>query len=162
MQTPRITKRLKLLTFLWTIVISCSRGANAALPDDSNDDNLQVIYAVNAGGYDHIDKHSIHYETDPLNVGTASDYGNHLLIIGRVPEQDEILYRTERYHTSTFGYDLPLEGDGDYALTLKFCEVYFNEPNMKVRWWGILLKIFFNFDLKLAYGEWGRSCVNSY
>lgn len=102
-------------------------GADAALGSD-----LQVIYAVNAGGYDHTDKHGILYDADPLTVGTASDYGNNLLIIGRVPEQDEILYRTERYHTATFGYDLPLEGDGEYALVLKFCEVYFNEPNMKV------------------------------
>ncbi|XP_061398989.1 malectin [Musca vetustissima] len=103
-------------------------GAQAA----ANNNDLQVIYAINAGGYDHTDKYGILYEADPLNVGTASDYGNHLLIIGRVPEQDEVLYRTERYHTSTFGYDLPLEGDGNYALLLKFCEVYFNEPNKKV------------------------------
>ncbi|XP_073826742.1 malectin-A [Musca autumnalis] len=102
-------------------------GVEAAANND-----LQVIYAINAGGYDHTDKYGILYEADPLNVGTASDYGNHLLIIGRVPEQDEVLYRTERYHTSTFGYDLPLEGDGTYALLLKFCEVYFNEPNKKV------------------------------
>ena len=123
----RLNQYLLRLTFLW-----CVSTATAASADENDKNSLQVIYAVNAGGYDHIDKHSIHYESDPLNVGTASDYGNHLLIIGRVPEQDEVLYRTERYHTATFGYDLPLEGDGDYALVLKFCEVYFNEPNMKV------------------------------
>ncbi|XP_037821496.1 malectin-A [Lucilia sericata] len=131
----RLSERLKIVTFSWSsllLLISssfCIASTNAA---DNKDNSLQVIYAVNAGGYDHIDKHSIHYESDPLNVGTASDYGNHLLIIGRVPEQDEVLYRTERYHTATFGYDLPLEGDGEYALVLKFCEVYFNEPNMKI------------------------------
>lgn len=98
------------------------------------DKELQLIYAVNAGGDDHVDSNGIRYVADPLHgvIGTASDYGNHLLIIGRVPEQDEVLYRTERYHTATFGYDLPIEGDGDYALILKFCEVYFNAPNMKV------------------------------
>lgn len=94
--------------------------------------NLKVLYAINAGGYDHIDKNGIHYDADPLTVGTASDYGNHLLLIGRVPEQDDILYRTERYHTSTFGYNIPVSGDGKYALVLKFCEVYFNDANMKV------------------------------
>ncbi|KAI8125744.1 hypothetical protein FF38_07985 [Lucilia cuprina] len=131
----RLSERLKIVTFSWSsllLLISssiCIASTNAA---DNKDNSIQVIYAVNAGGYDHIDKHSIHYESDPLNVGTASDYGNHLLIIGRVPEQDEVLYRTERYHTATFGYDLPLEGDGEYALVLKFCEVYFNEPNMKI------------------------------
>ncbi|TMW50691.1 hypothetical protein DOY81_004215 [Sarcophaga bullata] len=120
------------LYLLRVILLWCVSTATAASADENDKNSLQVIYAVNAGGYDHIDKHSIHYESDPLNVGTASDYGNHLLIIGRVPEQDEVLYRTERYHTATFGYDLPLEGDGDYALVLKFCEVYFNEPNMKI------------------------------
>ncbi|XP_065355469.1 malectin-B [Calliphora vicina] len=128
----RLSKRLIILTFSWSLLLissNCIATTNAA---DDKDNSLQVIYAVNSGGYDHIDKHSIHYESDPLNVGTASDYGNHLLIIGRVPEQDEVLYRTERYHTATFGYDLPLEGDGEYALVLKFCEVYFNEPNMKI------------------------------
>lgn len=96
--------------------------------------NLKVIYAVNAGGQEHTDKHGIHYSADPLHgrIGTASDYGNHLLLIGRVPEQDEVLYRTERYHTATFGYTLPIDGDGEYALIMKFCEVYFNEPNKKV------------------------------
>lgn len=105
--------------------------------------NLKVIYAINAGGYDHIDKNGIHYDADPLNIGTASDYGNHLLLIGRVPEQDEVLYRTERYHTSTFGYNIPVSGDGKYALVLKFCEVYFNDPNMKVGWCEVdLIKLY--------------------
>lgn len=125
----KILTKLNFKCFL--LLISCYCATITAATADK-DNGLQVLYAVNAGGYDHIDKHSIHYESDPINVGTASDYGNHLLIIGRVPEQDEVLYRTERYHTATFGYDLPLEGDGDYALVLKFCEVYFNEPNMKV------------------------------
>ncbi|XP_030555640.1 malectin-A [Drosophila novamexicana] len=93
---------------------------------------LKVIYAVNAGGDDHTDQNGIHYEADPLNVGISSDYGKHLLMIGRVPEQDEVLYRTERYHTTTFGYDFPADGDGDYALIMKFCEVYFDAPNRKV------------------------------
>ncbi|XP_017859194.1 PREDICTED: malectin [Drosophila arizonae] len=93
---------------------------------------LKVVYAVNAGGDEHTDQNGIHYEADPLNVGISSDYGKHLLMIGRVPEQDEVLYRTERYHTTTFGYDFPADGDGDYALIMKFCEVYFDAPNRKV------------------------------
>ncbi|KAH8419434.1 hypothetical protein KR222_011767 [Zaprionus bogoriensis] len=93
---------------------------------------LRVVYAVNAGGEEHTDQNGIHYEADPLSVGISSDYGKHLLMIGRVPEQDEVLYRTERYHTTTFGYDFPADGDGDYALIMKFCEVYFDAPNRKV------------------------------
>jgi len=94
---------------------------------------LKVIYAVNAGGEEHTDLNGVQYDADPLKgVGIASDYGKHLLMIGRVQEHDEVLYRTERYHTTTFGYDLPSDGDGDYALIMKFCEVYFDAPQKKV------------------------------
>ena len=54
------------------------------------------------------------------------------IFLGRVSEDDQILYQTERYHTSTFGYDIPVSEDGWYLLVLKFSEVYFNAPNMKV------------------------------
>lgn len=36
------------------------------------------------------------------------------------------------YHTSTFGYDIPVSQDGPYVLVLKFCEVYFDAPGQKV------------------------------
>uniref|UniRef100_A0A182NEB9 Malectin domain-containing protein n=1 Tax=Anopheles dirus TaxID=7168 RepID=A0A182NEB9_9DIPT len=93
-----------------------------------------VIYAINAGGEAHTDSYGIHYVRDPLKgkIGTESDYGRQLLTINRVHKNDEILYQTERYHHDTFGYDLPVSGDGQYVLILKFCEVYFNGPNMKV------------------------------
>ena len=54
------------------------------------------------------------------------------MIIGRVAQQDQTLYQTERYHTATFGYDVPVPGDGWYTLVLKFSEVYFSQPSMKV------------------------------
>ncbi|XP_012536324.1 malectin-A [Monomorium pharaonis] len=95
---------------------------------------LEVIYAINAGGDSHTDSYGIHYARDPLmggKVGTASDYGKQL-IIGRVNNVDQILYQTERYHHNTFGYDIPISQDGNYVMILKFCEVYFNSPNMKV------------------------------
>ena len=94
---------------------------------------FEVIYAINAGGDAHTDVNNIHYEPDPLmhKVGTASDFGKQYTI-GRVPQWDEYLYQTERYHTATFGYDIPVAGDGEYVLVLKFSEVYFNAPNMKV------------------------------
>jgi len=93
----------------------------------------QIVYAVNCGGEAHVDKYNIKYERDPLHgkIGTASDFGKRLEI-GRVPKEDWILYQTERYHTNTFGYDIPLKTDGDYVLVLKFSEVYFNYPNQKV------------------------------
>lgn len=46
----------------------------------------------------------------------------------------QVLYQTERYHHSTFGYEIPLKGDGEYVLVLKFSEVYFNAPDQKVSW----------------------------
>lgn len=92
----------------------------------------KVIYAINAGGDEHIDSNQIHYEKDPLKIGTSSDFGKQLLSISRVKATDEIIYQTERYSTSTFGYDLPVAGDGEYVLILKFCEVYFNAVNQKV------------------------------
>lgn len=93
----------------------------------------QLIYAINCGGEAHLDSYGIRYERDPLHgrIGIASDYGKRLLI-GRVPPNDYILYQTERYHTNTFGYDIPVNSDGDYVLILKFCEVYFNAPDQKV------------------------------
>lgn len=91
----------------------------------------KVVYAVNCGGEAHLDMYGIHYVRDMNKIGTASDYGKQLLI-GRVPQKDQIIYQTERYHTSTFGYDIPVSEDGRYLLVLKFSEVYFNAPNMKV------------------------------
>ncbi len=87
-------------------------SASASLPSS-------VVYAVNCGGDDHVDSLGVRYERDPLRVGTASDYGRQL-VIARVPRQDQALYQTERYHTATFGYDIPVQeaggGDGWYVL----------------------------------------------
>lgn len=94
----------------------------------------ELIYAINAGSDgEFVDSNGILYEPDPLEgqIGTASDFGKRLNI-GRVNEHDEPLYQTERYHIDSFHYDLPVEGDGEYVLTLKFSEVYFNNVNQKV------------------------------
>ena len=53
----------------------------------------------------------------------VSSFHSLSLSVGRVSQQDQILYQTERYHTATFGYDMPVRGDGDYLLILKFSEV---------------------------------------
>uniref|UniRef100_A0A2M4BV57 Putative malectin-a n=1 Tax=Anopheles marajoara TaxID=58244 RepID=A0A2M4BV57_9DIPT len=117
-----------------TLTVWCLGMLVVILPAVARSELHNVIYAINAGGEAHTDSHGIHYARDPLmgKVGTESDYGRQLLVINRVKPQDEILYQTERYHHDTFGYDLPLAGDGEYVLILKFCEVYFNAPNMKV------------------------------
>lgn len=118
-----IDDNLKIVSFI-LILFKCMNNISC----------LEVIYAINAGGESHTDTYGIRYLKDPLmgKVGTASDYGKQL-IIGRVDIVDQILYQTERYHHSTFGYDIPISEDGEHVLILKFCEVYFNSPNMKVR-----------------------------
>ncbi len=91
----------------------------------------EVVYAVNCGGGKHTDRFGIRYTADDSRVGIASDYGKNL-IISRVHQDDVVLYQTERYHTSSFTYDVPIKGDGDYVLITKFAEVYFQYPNQKV------------------------------
>lgn len=93
----------------------------------------EVTYAINAGGDAFTDSHGIYYDADPLEgkTGTASDFGKQLKI-GRVADEDEFLYQTERYHFDSFHYDIPIPGDGEYILVLKFSEVYFTQPDKKV------------------------------
>lgn len=92
----------------------------------------EVIWAVNCGGDAHTDIQGIVYQKDLLRVGVASDYGRSLQMIQRVLPQDQIIYQTERYHTTNFAYEVPISRDGEYVLVLKFCEVWFTEPNQKV------------------------------
>jgi len=91
----------------------------------------EVIWAVNSGGEAHVDMYGVHYQRDMLNVGQASSHGRSLAI-RRVAQPDQILYQTERYHTSNFAYDLPIRDDGEYVLVMKFSEVWFTRPNQKV------------------------------
>lgn len=62
----------------------------------------KVVFAVNAGGEGHVDVNGIHYEKDTSKVGISSDYGKHLMAIGRVHPNDQILYQTERYHRKKY------------------------------------------------------------
>ena len=92
----------------------------------------EIIFALNAGGESYTDSNGIRYRRDYLADGTASDYGRSLEI-HRVPQQDKILYQTERYSSETFGYTISMpSSDGDYVLWLKFSEVWFNAPGQKV------------------------------
>ena len=109
----------QLVSLLATLILICGevRGLGDA-----------VVYAVNCGGEAHTDMLGVKYERDDAKHGTNSDYGKQLMI-GRVSGQDQILYQTERYHTSTFGYDMPVRGNGNYLLILKFSEVGDNFDN---------------------------------
>ena len=91
----------------------------------------EVIYAVNCGGGKHTDRWGVRYSADDNKVGIASGYGMNLQI-SRVHPDDSPLYQTERYHTSSFTYDVPIHEDGEYMLITKYAEVYFQLPNQKV------------------------------
>jgi len=137
-----LINQLKLIQpFLWLILaVTFTHCGSQKEPGNVSD---KVVYAVNCGGDSHVDILGVHFSKDSNKVGTASDYGKQLLI-GRVPQKDQILYQTERYHTSTFGYDIPIATDGRYLLVLKFSEVYFNTPNSKV------FDVVLNGDLTIA------------
>ena len=118
----------------------------------------EVIWAVNCGGDKHTDIHGIRYQKDILSKGVASDYGKNLLI-ERVVPQDQVLYQTERYHTDTFTYEVPIRQDGDYILVLKFSEVWFTSPNQKVRS-NVTIPITINEGLmKRATNQTSRVCT---
>ena len=42
------------------------------------------------------------------------------------------VYQTERWHTDSFTYSVPLKNEGNYILILKFSEVYFDSPLQKI------------------------------
>ena len=70
-----------------------------------------VVYAVNCGGEAHTDMLGVKYERDDNRHGTPSDYGKQLMI-GRVSQQDQILYQVSN----------------DFlTLVLKiFCDIFFS------------------------------------
>ena len=94
-------------------------------------DAYEVVFAVNCGGQRHRDRHGITYRADNNPVGVASMFGQSLTI-SRVHPDDMILYQTERYHTSSFSYSIPIEEEGNYVLVTKYSEVYFQHPGGKV------------------------------
>ena len=91
----------------------------------------EVVFAVNCGGSRHTDRYGIKYLADDNPVGIPSTFGQSL-IISRVHPDDMILYQTERYHTSSFSYNIPIEEDGEYVLVTKYSEVYFQHTGGKV------------------------------
>lgn len=107
-------------------------GADEFFDSDSGArEPLDAVYAVNCGGSSHTDVNGIRYQRDNIDEGTSSDYGLRYNIHG-VPPADQILYQIERYHDTTFGYDIPVVDDGDYVLVLQFAEVYFTRAGLKV------------------------------
>ena len=41
-------------------------------------------------------------------INRSNKFDDKIYFTGRVPQADQILYQTERYHGATFGYDMPV------------------------------------------------------
>ena len=115
---------MKFLSFLLGLICVVERCHAAGIMDN-------VVFAVNCGGEAYTDSHGIRFRKDYLRAGITSDYGRNS-IINRVSKDDMILYQTERYDLQQFSYEIDVTDDGDYVLWMKFAEVWFNGPNMKV------------------------------
>jgi hypothetical protein len=90
----------------------------------------RVIAAINCGGQSYVDENGITYEKDNyFDAGQASDYGMNYDIANA---KDEPLYQTERWHSDSFIYSIPLRSSGKFVVILKFSEVYFNEAGEKI------------------------------
>lgn len=85
----------------------------------------KLIYAVNAGGKEHVDENMIYYQQDPLglkNVYNEFDVIDHseMNLMGSglfvVSEEDKYLYVTNR-QDEIFTYEIPM-------IVLKFGEPY--------------------------------------
>lgn len=115
------------LILVMLIVQSCNYRA----VDGFGGKKVDAIYGINVGGDSHVDSYGVRYQKDPSKQGITSDFGKRL-DIHRVDFTDQILYQTERYSHSSFGYDLPVKEDGSFVLVLKFSEVYFQSSRQKV------------------------------
>ncbi|CDW83206.1 UNKNOWN [Stylonychia lemnae] len=91
----------------------------------------KVVYAVNCGSNDEAtDMIGVRYMPDQgFTGGVASEDGvGHQWLF---PNSD--IYHSERYGANEgFKYHVPLPKEGQYALVLKFSEVYFQEPGQKI------------------------------
>ncbi|KAJ1353178.1 hypothetical protein KIN20_009751 [Parelaphostrongylus tenuis] len=102
-------------------------NSSAEPPDLSK----RVLYAVNCGGERHVGAYGIVYEHDGSTSGIASDHGSRYLF-PNAPREDRKLYETERYDFGDLVYKFDIKGDGAYVVILKFSEVYFERPGMKI------------------------------
>ena len=90
----------------------------------------KVAVAINCGGEEYVDEEGIVYQKDNFfDGGISSDHGLNY-DISNTKEME--VYQTERWHSDTMTYSVPLKEAGKFVLILKFSEVYFSAPNEKV------------------------------
>lgn len=85
----------------------------------------KVLFAINLGGETLNASDGIVYRS--YSEGLVRSYPEH---INDVPDQDQLLYRTGNFGPNgNIGVNLPIAGNGDYTLTLKFlAEPYLIAP----------------------------------
>jgi hypothetical protein len=91
-----------------------------------------VISAINSGGGVHTDSDGITYVADTNYTAGIQSYWSPSLVLGRVPEKDRYLYTSFRYRSAPFSYNLPVAGQGQYVLILKFSDTDINNFNQHV------------------------------
>jgi hypothetical protein len=84
---------------------------------------FKVINAINCGGKAHVDSDGINYEKE-TNIDGYNLNWYTSINIGNVPESDRVIYQNVHHfyrynHLQSFGYDLNVEDDGQYALIVK-------------------------------------------
>jgi hypothetical protein len=103
-----------ILSFLFFVNILINVHANPS---------LEVVHAINAGSnITHTDVYGITYEMDNNSDGQYYQWIERTKFYDVEPE-DTVLYQTYKgSQTALFGYNLPVNGDGNYLLILKFIE----------------------------------------
>jgi len=113
----------------------------------------KVVFAVNCGGEEYEDTNGVNFvkDTGYYNAGTSSDYG---LQYDITLTKDMELYQTERWHSDSFIYSVPVSDPGHYVLVLKFSEVYFQKAGEKVFDIGLgKLRVIQNLDVFEKVGK---------
>jgi hypothetical protein len=85
---------------------------------------FKVINAINCGGKAHVDSDGICYEKETNIDGYTMNWPTSINI-GNVPESDRDVYQNLHFSPNqSFGYDLNVEDDGQYALIMKNSYAY--------------------------------------
>jgi hypothetical protein len=87
----------------------------------------ELVYAVNLGGETHEDSNGILYQKDTLSYGKIKFSRN----VAGASAQDQPIYGTFFYDIN-LTLDLPIKGNGDYKLILKFVEDSYGDRKMDV------------------------------
>jgi hypothetical protein len=89
----------------------------------------QVIFALNVGGDTHIDSNGIEYHKDNSNQGSQYVCDKHTQVTGALAT-DQYIYKSIRHNFRN--YVLPVQGDGEYLLILKFMQCTKIKPGERI------------------------------